>query len=333
MDFLPTPDQSQIVDACRQFLAQELPLERLQHRFDDRRLWPGLGELGWFGIGVDAQHGGSGMTLLEEMLVCIEAGRHLVSPALLASLLGAHLAAACGGADLAQPIIAGARTVALALPLGDCRVSAAALSGELYVFDGAGSDALLVVTPDGAALLANTDAGTPQAGMDESVHLSVLTLRNARPEAWLADTGLYRRGVLLSAALAVGAAEQVKDLSVAYAGERTQFGRPIGSFQALKHRCADMAVRNEAALSLLIQACLEQADNLPGADFDAPAAKLLADEAAAHNAADSVQIHGAMGFTREMPVHFFLKRAHLLSQLFGDRRSLLSDLAQLPTPA
>lgn len=332
MDFLPSEDQSLIVDSCRQFLARELPLQRLLAGVDDRRHWPAMGELGWFGLGVEAEYGGVGQGLMEEMLVCIEAGRHLLSPALLASLLGAHVAAQSGRSELAAGIIAGETGLSLALPLGHCELGADAVSGRVFLIEQAGSDATLMVTPQGAALLPGDTVGEVLPGMDESVHLCALELSGQRPELFLADAGLYRRGMLLSAAMAVGLAQQVKELSVTYAGEREQFGRPIGSFQAVKHRCADMAVRDEAALSLLIQACLETAEQLPGAEFDTSAAKLLADQAAGQNAADSVHLHGAMGFTREMPIHLFVKRAQLLSQLFGDRRALLEDLARLPTP-
>lgn len=333
MDLLPSEDQSLIVDSCRQFLGRELPLQRLQTMADDRGKWPAMGELGWFGLGVEAEHGGAGLGLMEEMLICIEGGRHLISPALLATLLGAHAAVQSGHNDLAASIVAGRTTLALAMPLEECQLGAGSVSGRCMVLEYADSAATLAVTPQGAALLSGDMAGEVLPGMDESVHLCTLELQHQRPELFLADSGLYRRGTLLSAALAVGLAQQAKELSVTYAEEREQFGRPIGSFQSLKHRCADMAVRDEGALSLLIQACLETSEHRPGAEFDASAAKLLADQAARQNAADSVHLHGAMGFTREMPIHLFVKRAHLLSHLFGDRLTLLSNLATLPTPA
>lgn len=93
-----------------------------------------------------------------------------------------------------------------------------------------------------------------------------------------------------------------------------------------------MALRCEASLSLLTQAGVELSDNSAAATFDVPAAKLLATDAAIQNAEYAIQIHGAMGFTRELPIHHFLKRAHVLAGLFGDNRELLEIIATQPTP-
>lgn len=332
MDFLPTEEQSMIVDSCRQFLAGEMPLQRFQHPHNDLRHWPALGGLGWFGIGVDMALGGAGYTLMEELLICREAGRHLLSPALLSSLLGAQLCAATGQQELAAALVAGETHLGLALPRPGAVAGTDAVTGDWLLLEAEGTAFTLVVTADAAAIV-STPATAPRPGMDETVAVAGARLESVKPLCAQAGSHWYRRGRLLCAALAVGQAEQAKALSVAYACEREQFGKPIGSFQALKHRCADMAVRDEAALSLLIQAGLASMDELPQAAFDVPAAKLLADQAAQANAADAVHIHGAMGFTREMPVQLFVKRAHLLGQLFGGRTCLLAELAPLATPA
>lgn len=345
MDFLPTEEQSQIIDSFREFLSAELPLSRLQHdspAATDHSRWPQMAELGWFGIGIDAGQGGLGLTLTEEILLCIEAGAHLLSPALLATILGAHTASAGGQPALAAAVIAGQNRVALTVPRTGSTDAGdpveAGISGEFLVIDGQAADYLLIATPLAAALVATADlpAGDPHPCIDESIQLSLLTLQHHRPAARLssgsAGLSVWRRGVLLTAALSVGLAERSKQMSVDYAGQRHQFGRAIGSFQAVKHSCADMAVRCEAALSLLLQAGLETGDDHPASRFDADAARLLASSAAVANAEHSIQLHGAMGFTREMPVHLMLKRAHLLSVLFGNREQLLADIIAGPSP-
>jgi alkylation response protein AidB-like acyl-CoA dehydrogenase len=128
---------------------------------------------------------------------------------------------------------------------------------------------------------------------------------------------------------------------VAYAKERHQFGKPIGSFQAVKHMCADMLVRAEVARAAVhAAACLADAPDVARTEAEAAGcaprrlltrsvagAKLLADEAALANARASIQVHGGMGFTWEVPLHLHLKRARVLSTSFGTPAELSADLA------
>jgi alkylation response protein AidB-like acyl-CoA dehydrogenase len=116
-------------------------------------------------------------------------------------------------------------------------------------------------------------------------------------------------------------------MAVEYAKDRVQFGRPIGSFQAVKHRCADMAVRAEVARSLTTFAALALRDGEPDAPRHVLEAKALAVDAALANAHDDVQNHGGMGFTWEADAHLYLKRAWVLEHQFGTRRALLDELA------
>jgi alkylation response protein AidB-like acyl-CoA dehydrogenase len=142
---------------------------------------------------------------------------------------------------------------------------------------------------------------------------------------------LRRDGALLTGALQVGHAAAALDLGVAYAKERRQFGKPIGSFQAVKHMCADMLVRAEVARAgLHAAACLADEPDVVASEAGAAGcspgtfleravrgAKLLADEAAIGNARGAIQVHGGMGFTWEVPLHLHLKRARVLSTTFG----------------
>lgn len=346
MDLLPDSEQSAIADTFRRFLETELPLQRLQSaRGDengDHSHWPDMASLGWFGIAQKEHLGGSGLSSIEETLLCIEAGKQLVSPTLIAMLLGGRLAAHAGHTDLASEIIAGRHRIALALPLAtgasdpDTPTASAAL---VLGRSGGGEpcDYLLLASPSTATLLTLDARAVSQVHscVDEHLSLERVALDQLHPAVSLAcsDCDVYRHGQVFSAAMAVGAAFRAMELSVAHAREREQFGRAIGSFQSIKHYCADMALRCEAALSLLTQASLELADQSAAADFDVPASKLLATDAAIRNAEAAIQIHGAMGFTQEMPIHSFLKRSYILSDLFGDNRELATVTGGRDMPA
>jgi alkylation response protein AidB-like acyl-CoA dehydrogenase len=144
-----------------------------------------------------------------------------------------------------------------------------------------------------------------------------------------------RDGAVLTAALQVGSAAWTTDLAVEYAKQRHQFGRPIGGFQAVKHLCADMAVRAELARCAVHAAAVTVDQPEVGeAGLAAAGAKLLADEAAVTNGRSCIQVHGGMGFTWEIPAHLAYKRARVLALQFGTDDDLAETLAQsLTAPA
>jgi alkylation response protein AidB-like acyl-CoA dehydrogenase len=163
-------------------------------------------------------------------------------------------------------------------------------------------------------------------GMDtlvplESARLDLEQIAHCAP----ADVSL--RAEVLVAAMLTGLAEGSRDMAVSYAQVREQFGKTIGSFQAIKHRCADMAVRCEVAMCQTVWSAVKTRDGAADAVREVAAARLLAQQAAEDNGAANIQIHGAMGFTDEAGAHHFLKRALLLRQL-GDsgaqRQALLA---------
>jgi alkylation response protein AidB-like acyl-CoA dehydrogenase len=158
---------------------------------------------------------------------------------------------------------------------------------------------------------------------------TVPSLPEATPVAGPADAARWRRdGGVLTAALQVGTAAWTTDLAVAYAKLRHQFGRPIGAFQAVKHLCADMAVRAEVARCAVHAAAVtvDQPD-VGDALVAAAGAKLLADEAAITNGRSCIQVHGGMGFTWEVPAHLAYKRARVLATQFGTDDELAQTLA------
>ncbi|MET9570914.1 acyl-CoA dehydrogenase family protein [Streptomyces virginiae] len=272
MDFQPTEDQRALRAGVRGLLEGRYGREALRASVDtgvtvDRGLWRELGGAGFFALRLPECEGGVGLGLPEAVLVFEEAGRALVPGPLVAT----HLAAG---------VVPGAAA-------GTAVVTAFDLGGDLVAHLGE-ADAVL-----GAAELPD---GEPVRAADPLTPLHRVPRRG--------DVGPYvPEGALLTAALQVGSALRTVELAVRYAGEREQFGQPIGAFQAVKHLCAQMLVRAEVARTAVYAAAVT------GGAGEVAAAKLLADEAAVHNARDCLQVHGGMGFTWEADVHLHLKRA------------------------
>ncbi|MFI1652991.1 acyl-CoA dehydrogenase family protein [Streptomyces avidinii] len=288
MDFQPTEDQQDLRAGVRGLLAGRYGREALRASVDaatgaatgagtdtgtdpgagvDRALWRELGEAGFFALRLPESEGGVGLGLPEAVLVFEEAGRALVPGPLVAT----HLAAG---------VVPGAAA-------GTAVVTAFDLGGPLVAHLG-DADAVL-----GAAAV---PAGEPVRSVDPLTPLHRV--------AAVGDVSAYRdTGALLTAALQLGCALRTVELAVRYAGEREQFGQPIGAFQAVKHLCARMLVRAEVARTAVYAAAVT------GDPGEVAAAKLLADEAAVRGARDCLQVHGGMGFTWEADVHLHLKRA------------------------
>ena len=332
MNLLPDEEQTQLLDAAVAFLRQEAPVEggqtaeRARGRMG-RGFWTEIAELGWIGLGLDEAHGGVGYSLAEEVLFFREFGRHLVSPTILGAVLGARLAAIAGKADLAGAILAGKAVVAVSVGVSGAKVGPT-VDGRYQVFDAEDADYALFCDAGGAALIpvaALVDARKGEC-LDERLTLSTVSLAAVAAVAFVpaSQEDLFQRGAVLSAAMLAGMAEASRDISVEYAKTRQQFGQAIGGFQAIKHYCADMAVRCEAATSQVFHAALSVRDGTPQAPLDAAAAKAFSGAVAVENARISVQVHGGMGFTEQMTPHLYVKRTQVLDQLFGDRRAHLA---------
>lgn len=167
--------------------------------------------------------------------------------------------------------------------------------------------------------LPTMDQTRPQAEIElDQVRVPASVRMGAEGEAWPAINKALQRAAIALAAEQVGGAQKCLDLSVAYAKERVQFGRPIGSFQSIKHKCADMMVRVESARSGVYYAACVAAED--GAELASAAslAKASASDAYFQNAADAIQIHGGVGFTWEYDVHLYFKRAKSSETLLGD---------------
>jgi alkylation response protein AidB-like acyl-CoA dehydrogenase len=324
-NLLVTEDEALIARSVREYLSSEFPIERLRPKaaaLDTVRVLRGMYELGWFGVGLPEEAAGAGLGLVEEMLVQRECGRFLVSPTELGTVLAARVALHANNIGLAREFASGYLRAALALPLSsDIRRGSVAVS----VFDWSEGDWVVCWNDGGMGLLepaAGSSLSFDQC-IDESVRLHSGAVDFSLARHWVAagtaPLGL-RAQVLLAAAL-VGVAEHACDLTVEYAKVRKQFGQPIGAFQAVKHRCADMGVRWRMAWYQTCRAALEVQAGAAGAALSVAAAKLLAARAAHENGRAAIQLHGGIGFQSECDAHWFMKRAHVYDQLGGAMRA------------
>ena len=343
MDLMLTADQEAIQASVRSFLDNELPMARVREIGQSGSsalapLWRAAGELGFFGLAVPEASGGAGYAITEEMVLFEELGRTLAPGPWLGSVLAAHALATAGNPhdDLGR-ILAGERQVAIV----DATSAASSIvvrgnevTGESgYVASADADTALLVIAPSAIVYVA---AGSgvqldPRPSMDPTRAIAVVRFSGVRgalvAEGAGAVTALLRRATLLSCAEAVGGIQRTVDMSVEYGKVRKQFDKPIGSFQAVKHRCADMAVRAEVARSSTTYAVVSVRDGAADQDFQVSVAKILASGAYVQNAADNVQNHGGMGFTWECDAHLFVKRARSFETAFGSRLARLDQLA------
>lgn len=320
IDLQPSPDQQQIIDAVARVLPERYPLARYRRATVcetwDAVITPEVVELGWLGLGLPEDAGGSGAGLVDEVLLCRELGRHLAPLPLFAALIAARSAARMGNHALARRIATGQCRAALAL-----RVPALADHLALHAIDGADAELLVglagttlhLLETQATADIENLPPMDPSAAIDRRVCIDA--------SAAAIDSGtLHWETLLLGSALLVGMAEAARDMAVAYAKQREQFGQAIGAFQAIKHLCADAALRAEAAKAHLFHAAILGEQNHPALATHCTAAKITAAEAALQNAAVNIQVHGGMGFTAECEAHLYIKRAQVLEQFLGSQR-------------
>ncbi|MFM7068210.1 MAG: acyl-CoA dehydrogenase family protein, partial [Actinomycetes bacterium] len=313
MDLLPTDEQSEIVATVRSQLERDFDLHTLAQTADFAEraitdtLWQRCAELGWFGLGLEEALGGVGYTVVEEALLFAELGAHATPGPFLPTVLAARLAAESGQDELAGRLLAGEIHAALAEPDGDPTATVgSSVSGRFRITDLSGAGTVLFLTPNSAALVdpAHVNAA-PAPSIDVQVPLTAADV-TATALCASATTELHDRASVLVAAELAGIATATAEQSTTYAQDREQFGTPIGAFQAVKHRCADMAVRAEAATCAVRYASLAVANGQADAAFWTHAARSIAGDAALTNAQINVQNHGGIGFTWEHTAHRYV---------------------------
>jgi alkylation response protein AidB-like acyl-CoA dehydrogenase len=311
MDFQLSEDQKALQAGLRAFCDGRVPAEALPElekaRGVDRALWSELAEMGVFGLRRPEKDGGLGLGSADGVLVFCELGRRLVPGPIVWSHLAAGLV---DGAASGERVVGG-----VDLAGGE---HSAVLVEHL-----SGLDDLLVVKPEGLFLLgaSRVEARRVATPLDplSPVHELTSPLPPGEQVGGPSDAVRLRlEGGALVAGLQLGIAEATLELAVAYAKQRQQFGQAIGAFQAVKHLLADMFVRQEVARAAAYAAGATLDDPMVGdVQRAVSTAKLAAGEAAQKNARSCIQVHGGMGYTWEVPAHYYLKRAWLLESLFG----------------
>jgi alkylation response protein AidB-like acyl-CoA dehydrogenase len=367
MNFAFTDEQEELRKTVRAFLDAKSPESAVREQMEteagyDEAVWRQMAEqMGLQGLSIPEEFGGSGFTFIELGIVLEEMGRSLLCAPFFSTVVFAANVLVHSGDDAAKkdflPGIATGETIATvaftepagkwdqtgiemeATPSGDGWT----LSGtKMFVLDGHTAKLILVAarTPQGVSLFAvEGDASgltrTALSTMDQTRKQARLEFESTpgrligtEGDGWNVLSNVLDLVAIGLAAEQVGGAQKVLDMAVEYAKVRVQFGRPIGSFQAIKHKCADMLLEVESAKSAAyygMWCASELNDELPSV---ASLAKAYCSEAYFHAAAENIQIHGGIGFTWEHPAHLYFKRAKSSELLFGDptyHRELLAQ--------
>jgi alkylation response protein AidB-like acyl-CoA dehydrogenase len=367
VNFAFSEEQEELRRIVRQFLDDKSPESEVRRLMEteqgyDEGVWRQMADqMGLQGLIIPEEFGGSGYSYIELIVVLEEMGRSLICAPYFSTVALATNALLHAGDDAAKkellPGIASGETIATVAFTEDngrwdeqgVTMTATKegdgykLSGsKMFVIDGHTANLIVVAARTGDGVSLFTVAGdasgltrTPLSTMDQTRKQAKLEfdgtpakLLGAEGGGWATLERMLDLAAVALAAEQVGGAQKCLDMSVEYAKVRVQFGRPIGSFQAIKHKCADMLLEVESAKSAAYYAgwcAAELNDELPSV---ASLAKAYCSEAYFHAAAENIQIHGGIGFTWEHPAHLYFKRAKSSELLLGDptyHRELLAQ--------
>jgi alkylation response protein AidB-like acyl-CoA dehydrogenase len=321
MNFTFSEDQLLFQESVRDFLLNEVTPDRIRAGWDtqsgrDQKLWQQLTELGLVAMTVPEEFGGLGMDELDFVLLAQECGYvALPEPLVHTVLVAVPMLNALGGelaATWLPKIAAGEAKVVVG-------VEQNLVTEDAHVAD-------LVLLQSGSDILALAP-GQMELHLNESVdpsrRLYSIEAKGGQvvasgEQAQQLIAAALDRGALGCAAQALGLTQRMIDMSVAYTSDRQQFGKPIGSFQAVKHLMANIAVRLEYARAPVHRAAYAIARGQAGAPVNVSHAKLMACEAGNLAAKNCVQVHGAMGYTWEVDLHIFMKKVWALTNTWGD---------------
>ena len=327
MNFDFTDDQQAIKSTANEMLAARFKPERVRelaeaNEYDDGA-WKEMAELGWSGIFIDEEHGGQGLGIVELVILMEELG-YVLAPVPFLSNAAAGMALQFAGTDEQKerwlPGIASgeARGTVGVLRDGEARLVPDADSAEVIV----------LISPGGETMVVEASAAEiePLETMDRTRRFARVRADGGEPLGGDHLAAADRIVTALSAET-VGVAQKAMEMAVEYARDRKQFGRPIGSYQAVSHRCAQMLLEVEGSRSGAYYAawCADsEPDSLPAA---ASGAKAYSSDAGWRVCGSSLQVHGGIGFTWEHDLHFFLKRARTNAILYGSAREHRERLA------
>jgi len=369
VDFELSDDQRALQSAASSLLEERCATARVRQVANesgrlDGALWAAMADQGWLAVELPEASGGLGLGLVETVVLGEQLGRHVAPVPFLGTVLAAGaLAAAVADGETTGTTTLGSSAVdswverlstgdavgAVAWSRGPAAVAARSdgdggwtLTGrsDLVVY-GPSADVVVVVAEvrgDSALFaLAPDDAERPpsEPAMDLTRTVGWLAVAD-RPALRLGGPEgaerLLDRGATATSAEMLGAADRVLEMTVAYAKDRVQFGRPIGGFQAVKHRCADMLVDVEGMRSATYYAAWAVGAGDPEAAVAASVAKVWGSDAARRVMASGLQVHGGIGFTWEHDLHLFLKRSQLDQASFGDAVFHRERLARILRP-
>jgi alkylation response protein AidB-like acyl-CoA dehydrogenase len=372
MYFDLTDEQQAIKSTAHDFLASRFKSERIRELAAsedgfDAAGWGEMAELGWTGLAVPEEWGGQGLGIVELAVLFEEMGYALAPSPLFSSTIVALALTLCGSDDQRErylrPLAAGERRGAPALwdagssaTIGNFTMEAKP-DGDAVVLDGvktlvpdaASADFFAVATSDGRRHLVERDAAgvtiNAEEGIDLTRRFSSVGFDGVRVAAAdsLPGSGedyypVFHRLCVALAAESTGIAQRTMEMAVEYAKDRHQFGRPIGAYQAVSHRCAQMLLETENARSTVYGAAWAADAEPESLPLAASMAKAYASDAGWRVPNASIQVHGGIGFTWEHDLHFYLKRGRANAAIFGDakwHREQVADavLAGAATPA
>jgi alkylation response protein AidB-like acyl-CoA dehydrogenase len=367
-----TDEQQAIKSTAHDFLASRFKSERLREiaasgdGFDESG-WKEMAELGWAGLALPEEWGGQGLGIVDLAVLFEEMGYALAPSPLLSNTVAGLALSLCGSDDQRErylrPLALGEKRGTPALwdvgseanPGGFTMAARAdgdgiVLDGEkTLVMDAASADFFLVATSDGRRHLVERGATgvsvSAETGIDPTRRFSSVRFDGVRVTA--GDTlpagredyyAVFHRVCVALAAESTGIAQRTLEMAVAYAKDRQQFGRPIGAYQAVSHRCAQMLLETENARSAVYGAAWAADAEPESLHLAASMAKAYAGDAGWRVPDASIQVHGGIGFTWEHDLHFFLKRGRSNAAIFGDskwHRERVADvvLARAAAPA
>ena len=330
MDFGLSDDQSDIQRTARDLLAERAKPDRVREHAEagtvDTALWSELSELGWTGIAVSEEYGGQGLGAIELSILCEELGRVLAPVPYLPTVLAATLIEHAGSAEQRERWLPGLASGEITGAIG----SASGGTAELVIgADGAGVFVLLD-GDGGAQLVAAADAQvTPAAAIDPTRSAGTVLAGGAGEELPGDVSAAVDRALVAISSELVGVCSRALEMTIAYVKDRRQFGVPVGAYQAVSHRCAQMLLDTEKARSTAAYAAWT-ADADPASLPEAAAmAKAAASEAGREVTASAIQAHGGIGFTWEADVHWLYKRAQLDAALLGGAGTQRSHIAAI----
>jgi len=328
LNFDFTDDQQAIKRTAKDLLAERFKADRVRELAENRKyddqVWSELSELGWPGIFIDEAYGGQGLGAVELIILMEELGYALASLPYLSNAAAGLVLSQAGSDEQKERWLPGIASGEAPGSFGYVTDGEAKL-----VPDGDSAQVLVLLGADGAAVVDAADAVVePVETMDATRRYARARVAGGDPLPGDAAAGAQLAALTVAAEL-TGVAQRAMEMAVAYARERKQFDRPIGAYQAVSHRCAQMLLEVEGARSASYYAAWAadaEPETLPLASS---MAKAYASDAGWRVCSSALQVHGGIGFTWEHDLHFFLKRAKVDALLYGSAREHRDAVAAL----